>query len=563
MHFITPRTFYGKLFFGYGVFLVLFTVATGGVLFSLFTFNLLDRATIPVVAERDSIDALFRSLSVLDGEVARYDPILDPGMSSERIKAAVTQVSRSHRTLQERATLPDTISRLGLLNESVDILLTDSGLLPSVPYTEIETARARIFDETRTLRIQVSTIAADTAVALAEKEGARDRYMSKISGLIGLCALIFFMIGFAFSVIVSRAIAQPLRKIKDAAIHIAGGEYATRIPEVGHGDTRDLARSFNVMADRLTNYSQELEREVAQRTKDLNEKVVILNNLNRELDQNANLLVRRDMELTRANERLRELDRLKSEFLSVAAHQLRTPLSAVKWILSMVLEGQVGTLTKEQQSILEKGRESNERMVRLVDDMLAVTRIEGGRTEYTFARQSAADLLSDITAPFASVAAERGVAFILDISIDPALQVLVDPQKVRFVFDNLIDNAIKYTPAGGTATVRATQNGEQIVITVADTGIGIPESEQKNIFAKFFRASNAMKVVTDGNGLGLFVVKTIVERHGGTVGFSSMPGKGTTFTVSLPLLAAEKSQTPVSDPLDLPQAVRPTMSVIT
>jgi signal transduction histidine kinase len=120
--------------------------------------------------------------------------------------------------------------------------------------------------------------------------------------------------------------------------------------------------------------------------------------------------------------------------------------------------------------------------------------------------------------------------------IDESVEVMIDTERMPFVFENLIDNAIKYTSAGGIVSVMLARTAKNVLVTIADTGIGIPTDEQKNIFTKFFRATNAVKVVTDGNGLGLFVVKTIVERHGGTVSFVSEVGKGTVFTIELPLV---------------------------
>lgn len=547
-----PRTFYGKLFLGYGIFLLLFTIATGGVLFQLFSLQIIEKGINPVTEENVALQEALAALSALDGAIARYDPIQDPGLSSDRISTSGSRYAAALVQVEAHATLDETKARLGLLKETSTVLLSSARDFPSSIYSDVDDRRLTLFQESRSVRTVLTSIAETTNATLRTKEENRQTFFGRSASLIGLIALIFFMIGITFAIIVSRTIADPLRRIKDSAIRIASGTYDMRIPEKGRGDTRELARAFNAMADRLTHYNQELEREVAVRTKDINEKIDILGKLNRELDQNATLLMKRDMELTRANERLRELDRLKSEFLSVAAHQLRTPLSAVKWIFSMILEGQIGALSPELKSILEKGRDSNERMVRLVDDMLAVTRIEGGRTEYAFAVMGAKELLLDIAAPFAKAAEDRGIRFVMGFPETSSDKVLVDPQKIRFVFDNLLDNAVKYTPSGGTVSLDLHPKGEVIEVVISDSGIGIPESEQKNIFTKFFRASNAMKVVTDGNGLGLFVVKTIVERHGGSVGFESTPGKGTTFAVSLPIISSEPGT--VSDPLDLPSA---------
>ena len=285
----------------------------------------------------------------------------------------------------------------------------------------------------------------------------------------------------------------------------------------------------------LANQFLETERRrVAAQSEELGEKVALLNKLNQELDRNASLLIARDAELTQANAKLRELDKVKSEFLSIAAHQLRTPLSAIKWIFSILLEEHTGKLSNEQKSYVIKGEESNNRMIRLVDDMLTVTRIESGRTEYNFYWLSLHEILNNLFSDFEPNAAKRNVflEYVPPAPGTPA-NVMVDPEKIRFVFENLLENSLRYTPAGGKVTISLYKDGEKLVAMIKDTGIGIPKEEQKNIFEKFYRATNAVKAVTDGSGLGLFVAKTIIERHGGVISFESKEGEGTTFRIAL------------------------------
>ncbi|MBI5126625.1 MAG: HAMP domain-containing histidine kinase [Candidatus Taylorbacteria bacterium] len=247
----------------------------------------------------------------------------------------------------------------------------------------------------------------------------------------------------------------------------------------------------------------------------------------------SKMLVRRDLELTRANEMLRELDKRKSDFLSVMAHQLRTPLAGIKWTFNILLSEDLGTLNEEQKKFLMKGYESNQRMINLIEDMLGAERIGSGRAHFDFETTGIHQVLETVMFELTPQAANRDVSIKVEGINEKLTPVVADSEKLKAVFQNLIDNAIKYTRAGGTVTVRCTDNGEFFVIAIKDTGIGIPQEQQKYIFNRFYRAPNAIKEQTDGSGLGLFIVKGIVEKHGGTVWFDSEEGKGTTFYFTL------------------------------
>lgn len=249
----------------------------------------------------------------------------------------------------------------------------------------------------------------------------------------------------------------------------------------------------------------------------------------------AKMLIRKDLELVRANEKLRELDAIKSNFISVAAHQLRTPLTAIKWTIDMILGGSLGPLTTEQRGFLMKGYESNERMIILVNDMLVADRAESDRMQYQFAPLQIVDLMDNVLYEVTTLANKKNVAIEVAPPSTPLPRVTVDAEKIRAVLQNLLENAVKYTPEGGKINVTTSATPESIRIAIKDTGIGIPEEQQKNIFSRFFRAPNAIKIQTDGSGLGLFITKSIVEKHGGKIWFESSLGQGTTFYFTLPL----------------------------
>jgi signal transduction histidine kinase len=270
----------------------------------------------------------------------------------------------------------------------------------------------------------------------------------------------------------------------------------------------------------------------------LQQEIEQLKKLNEELEKASKLLVRKDLELSRANERLQQLDRAKSDFISVAAHQLRTPLSATKWIFSLLLEGDAGPLTEDQRTLVRKGYNSNERMIALINDLLTVSRIEEGKLRYELMPLQAENLIESVLMDFEGLQKERNVSIVFKRMPQPTAKISVDPEKMRAVFQNLIDNAVKYTPSGKQVTVTVLQkNPEEVEISVKDSGIGISVADQGRIFSRFFRGKNAMKLETDGSGLGLFIVKSIVMKHGGRIWFESKENEGTTFYVALPAVA--------------------------
>ncbi len=251
------------------------------------------------------------------------------------------------------------------------------------------------------------------------------------------------------------------------------------------------------------------------------------------------LLVLRDV----TRERL--VEKMKNEFVALAAHQLRTPLSAIKWTLKMFLEGEMGKITKEQAEILEKGYRSNEHMIRLINELLEITRIEEGRYIEHPVETHLEPLVESVVNSFKEEAEQKGVSLVYKKPTEPLPKVRIDTEKIRQVIINLIDNAIRYNKKGGKVTITLKYvtkkiddlTGEKwIECEVKDTGIGIPKDQQRRIFERFFRGSNAIRKETEGSGLGLYISKNIIEAHEGRLWFESEEGKGSTFIFSLPVV---------------------------
>lgn len=229
------------------------------------------------------------------------------------------------------------------------------------------------------------------------------------------------------------------------------------------------------------------------------------------------------------------VDQMKSEFVSVASHQLRTPLAAIKWSLEMLKKGDLGALTPDQLEFVSKCFDSNERMIKLVNDLLNVSRIEEGLLQYTFETTDAKNFIESLLNENTIMAQQKNLTLETYNDVPQNTLVKIDADKLRMALQNILDNAFKYTPAGGRVIVKTAVTPNALEMKLSDTGVGIPDANKDKIFSKFFRANNVVKMQTEGSGLGLFIVKSIVERHHGTINFYSEEGHGTTFTITIPL----------------------------
>jgi len=229
------------------------------------------------------------------------------------------------------------------------------------------------------------------------------------------------------------------------------------------------------------------------------------------------------------------VERLKTEFVSLSAHQLRTPLSAIKWSLKMILDGDLGKITKEQREVIEKVYKYNERMINLINDLLDVTRIEEGRYLYRPVLAEIEPIVQSVINSYKEEIEKKKLKFEFKKPKEKLPKVRVDVEKIGLAIQNLLENAIRYTPEGGQIAVSLTLVEKAIEFSIRDSGIGIPKDQQERVFTKFFRAPNAMRMEPEGSGLGLFITKNIIEAHGGKIWFESEEGKGTTFYFTLPI----------------------------
>lgn len=240
----------------------------------------------------------------------------------------------------------------------------------------------------------------------------------------------------------------------------------------------------------------------------------------------------------------RKIDYLKSEFITLASHQLRTPLSALRWYTELLSDSKAH-LDKDQRGYVKEMKTSVERMNMLLTSLLRASRMEGQNLQPELSDVDVCTLIRELEEDFVGLVREAGLQ---STAILPrhAVRLHTDPTLVRIVLQNLLSNAVKYSVKNSKKkiTIELVERASGVVINVSDEGLGIPTAEQKRIFQKFFRAKNVRKMDTDGNGLGLYITHTIVERLGGTIAFKSTQNKGSVFTVTLPARPSSRSDGP-------------------
>ncbi len=232
-------------------------------------------------------------------------------------------------------------------------------------------------------------------------------------------------------------------------------------------------------------------------------------------------------------ERLAEANRMKSEFISVVSHQLRSPLSNLRWAIELLMSGRIGKIEEKQTEYFKILKENNSRMEELISDLLTVSRIEQRDLSLKKRKFSLENLIKDLILEFKPFIQASNIEVKFK-SEEDLPEILADPSQIRLVIGNLLDNAIRYIKNKGKVKIKLEKKGKKLYFEIADNGVGIPKEDKKYIFQKFFRSENVLRYQTQGSGLGLYITKAIVEKSGGKIGFSSQEGVGSTFWFTLP-----------------------------
>lgn len=238
--------------------------------------------------------------------------------------------------------------------------------------------------------------------------------------------------------------------------------------------------------------------------------------------------------------RMKIIEKTKADFISLSVHQLNTPLSSMKLSFEMLLGGNFGKISKEQKVVIEKMRQRNKMLIYLVSDLLNLDKIESDSYFYHWSLIDAEDLVTSLVNSSKEEIKKKKIKFVVETPKTKPPKMILDKEKISFALQNIIDNAIKYTPIGGRINIFVTSNNKELRFEVQDSGIGVPQRDKEKLFVKFFRASNAVRA-SIGSGLGLFISKSIIEAHGGKIWLESKENEGSTFYVSIPIKEVDPS----------------------
>ncbi len=333
-----------------------------------------------------------------------------------------------------------------------------------------------------------------------------------ITALIILC-------GIALTVVLARRIITPLKSLAGVAERIAEGDLTVSVTPTTDDEVGQLTDIFNRMVGSLKERDLAITRAYQQ-----------LEQLMQTLEQRVR---ERTLDLEAANARLRELDELKSAFVSTVSHELRTPMTSIKGYVDNILDGLTGVLTEKQSYYLGRVKHNVERLTRMINDLLDLSRIEAGRVELHLGAVCTRDLITDVAESFQRIAQEKGITLRTESSGE-LTPVRGDRDKLHQVLTNLIQNAIKFTPTKGEVRVESCVQDGAVQISVSDTGCGIPPHELDRVFDRFYRGES-VPTEDRGSGLGLPIAKSLVELHGGRIWAESVPGQGSRFFFTLPI----------------------------
>jgi signal transduction histidine kinase len=309
----------------------------------------------------------------------------------------------------------------------------------------------------------------------------------------------------------ANGITVPIRKLVEGAKMISSGNFAHRISVKTKDEIGMLAEAFNMMTRKIEKWNEELEKTVKERT----------------------------LELELTNKRLAELNEMRTEFLNMATHELRTPITAIKGYSEFLKLGMMGELNAKQVNAVTIIKESGERLLALINDMLDLAKMEAGKLQVELEPVRVIEVIDINLKLIKPLADEKNIE--LKSSIESDLpKVYADKDKLSQVFTNLLSNAVKYTEEG-TITVAAQQiSSTMIQVSVADTGVGIPEEDVGKVFEKFTKIGNKPTRKEKGTGLGLPITKLIVDAFGGKIWVESEEGKGSIFSFTVPIYEGDE-----------------------
>ena len=360
--------------------------------------------------------------------------------------------------------------------------------------------------------------------------------MSQFFSLIVLMTVVTLLLASGIGILLATSISNPLGRMVDVIRELERGNLRARSNIISNDEMGVLSQSFDAMAQEIDKNRRELEDlnrnlefRVAEKTDNLTKAYERLQL------SNQNLAVA-NRELEMANRKLKELDQLKSDFISVVSHELRTPLTSIKAFTELILMKPKMHLDKRSRLLSIINSESD-RLARLINDILDLTKIEAGKLSWHISQVSVSEVIRNSVNSIQSLANNKSLSMTTRIP-DTLPHIYGDRDRLVQVITNVLSNAIKFTPQGGSVSITALQENNprsQIMVRIIDTGVGIKQKDLDVIFEKFQRSGDVLTTRSEGTGLGLAITKQIVEYHGGRIWAESTPGGGSTFSFTLPL----------------------------
>ncbi|NNG17321.1 MAG: HAMP domain-containing histidine kinase [Gemmatimonadales bacterium] len=347
--------------------------------------------------------------------------------------------------------------------------------------------------------------------AVSSLEGV-DRAIQRVRSaavMSGGLAILFAWLGVAF--VLQRFVRRPVRRLLHGTVRVAEGDLDSQITVSGQDELAQLSAAFNAMTAKLKRAGDQHAR------------------WNQQLEDKVRIAT---SELETANERLREADRRRLEFIRTVVHHLRAPVAGMQSFLRLITSQVVGELTPKQQQQLDRADRKCGLLLATVNDLLDIAAVLEDRSPRVVESVDLAAVTAACVKQFAHLAEQKGLTLSLDVA-SPPIYVLATCRDLEFAVANLLSNAVHYTPHGSVRVAVGQQNGDA-VLTVSDTGIGIPGSDLPHCFREFYRGENVTPYLYEGTGLGLSIVKNVVDKYGGKIDLESELGTGTTVTVSIP-----------------------------
>jgi len=332
-----------------------------------------------------------------------------------------------------------------------------------------------------------------------------------------IISVVIFLVSFYFS---DNSIIRPVTRLKEGIENLEKTGFGSRIPVISRDEIGELTLSFNEMSanlkesrKKLEDYSRNLEKKVKERTKELEVK---------------------DKKLLSQNEELKRLDKEKDEFISIAAHELKTPLTSIKGFAQLMQDDRVMGDKKKRKHYLELVNQNTVRLYNLILDLVDSSRLSLGKLSLDAAEVDTNKVFNDIRENMSMVIKEKGVRPVFSIEKGvPAIK--ADPERLMQIIRNLIVNATHFTPKGGTISLSVMKKDDFVQFDISDTGEGIPKEKQKHIFSRFYQADASLTRKVKGSGLGLSICQGLVQLMGGKIWFKSTEGRGTTFYFTIPI----------------------------